>query len=130
MHHENPGKGAGRGEWELEAEDIRQAAPILADMAGRQDLAAPMQLEEVCGAAFTRQAKTVYLSCCTVELAVDRGVLLGGGREMPLCEVEVELKEGSEAICMDFARQLAEQYGLVPEKKSKFKRALMLAAGE
>ncbi len=40
----------------------------------------------------TRRALTVELESCTVELALDSGVLLGSGRELPLCEVEVELK--------------------------------------
>ena len=55
------------------------------------------------------------------------GALLGGGREEPLCEVEVELKAGSEEAAIAFAGKLAEQFGLVPEKFSKYRRALALA---
>lgn len=125
-----PEAGAGRGEWEMECGDISVAAPILAEKAGRQDLLPMPELEKVCGAAFTRRFSTIVLSGCTVELAVDRGILLGGGKELPLCEVEVELKEGSEEICVSFAQELARKFGLTPEKKSKFKRALALAKGD
>ena len=65
-----------------------------------------------------------------MELALDRGVLLGGGREVALCEVEVELKDGQPEAAVAFAQELAEKFGLRPEQKSKFRRALALAEGE
>ena len=81
----------------------------------------------VCGARFTRQCKTLAVEGSTVELALDRGILLGGGRELPLCEVEVELKSGSQDAAVAFAEALAEKYALVPEPKSKFARAAALS---
>ena len=65
-----------------------------------------------------------------LEIALDLGVLLGGGREMPLCEVEVELKEGPMEAADAFAIDLARAFGLKPERRSKFQRALALARGE
>ena len=65
-----------------------------------------------------------------LELALDKGCLLGGGKEVPLCEVEVELKSGSEDAAVGFGVILARQFGLIPQKKSKFRRALALAKGE
>ena len=47
-----------------------------------------------------------------------------------LCEVEVELKSGSEAAAIALARELADNYGLKEENKSKFRRAMDLAQGE
>ena len=61
-----------------------------------------------------------------MEIALDEGVLLGGGKELPLCELEVELKEGSREAMDAFAAQIAEIYGLQPERKSKFARAIAL----
>ena len=98
-------------------------------------LGAPMQLialtidgvEQVCAARFTRLAKTLVLEDCTVELALDRGCLMGGSREEPLCEVEVEFKDGSEEAAAAFAGQLAEAFGLTAEQRSKYSRALALA---
>lgn len=124
-----PAAGGGRGEWETECGDIMEAIPKLCK------LGAPMQLialtidgvEQVCAARFTRLAKTLELAECTVELALDRGCLMGGGREEPLCEVEVELKAGSEAAAVAFAQALAAEFGLVPETGSKYRRALALA---
>jgi triphosphatase len=77
-----------------------------------------------------RIAKTLELEGCTVELALDEGSLTGGGREIPLCEVEVELLSGSrEAACV-YAGALAVRFGLKQETRSKFRRALALARGE
>ena len=64
---------------------------------------------------------------CTAELALDRGVLTGGGRELPLCEAEAELKEGSREALVAFGLLLERSFGLVPERLSKFRRALELA---
>ena len=127
-----PTDGVGRGEWEVEREEITQAIDELCKLSqwdGLPELLA-LGVEPVCGACFTRQAKTLVLEGCTVELALDRGILLGGGRELPLCEVEVELKSGSEDAAVDFAKALSREFGLKQEKKSKFRRALALARGE
>ena len=120
--------GLGRGEWETCCEDITAAIPVLCKLGCAEDLISltACGIVPVCGARFTRLAASLTAENCTLELALDRGVLLGGGREMPLCEVEVELKEGSEDAAADFARDLAAQFGLLPEKDSKFKRALSL----
>ena len=61
-----------------------------------------------------------------LELALDRGVLTGGGKEIPLCEVEIELKEGSQSFADHYAKCLAQKYGLIPQPHSKFRRALAL----
>lgn len=127
-----PADNGGRGEWELEWDSIETAIPELCKLSGWTHLAVLTYdgVEEVCGAKFTRLAKTVTLPGCVVEIALDQGILTGGGREILLCEVEVELKEGSEDAVVAFARELAAEYGLQMEKKSKFRRALALARGE
>ncbi len=121
-----------RGEWDTECATIEEAIPILCKLSG-WDLLPILEKEGVvatCGARFTRKACTVSLCQCTVEIALDSGSLLGSGQEMPLCEIEIELKSGSEEAATAFAEALAHQYGLVPEYKSKFRRALALAKGE
>ncbi len=124
--------GNARGEWETECDSIEDAIPKLLAMGCPEEASVLAQegLVPTCGAKFTRIAKTVTLAGGAVELALDRGFLLGGGREEPLCEVEVELKEGSAEACDRFARELAARFGLVPEEKSKYRRALALCKGE
>ena len=127
-----PAPGGARGEWECECDSIEKAVPELCKLGAPQALLqwAGGELVPTCGARFTRQALTLELESCTVEIALDHGCLLGGGQEQPLCEVEVELKAGNDAAAVAFAESLAAKFGLKPEKKSKFRRALALAKGE
>lgn len=127
-----PAPGGARGEWEAECDSIEKAIPMLCKLGAPADLPVLTAegIEPICGARFQRIARTIELPECTVELAVDKGILTGGGKEQPLCEVEVELKAGNQAVCVAFAQKLAEVYGLVPETKSKFRRALALYRGE
>lgn len=127
-----PAGGHGRGEWELECDDIHKAISELCKLGAPSDLEDLVKegIEPICGARFTRVAKTVELPDCTVELALDKGILTGGGKEIPLCEVEVELKGGSQTACARYAQMLAAKLGMEPESKSKFRRALALYQGE
>ena len=115
----------GRAEWEVEMDSIREAAPVLCKLAG---LPAPEVLVPVCGAKFTRLAATLSLETVTLELALDNGLLLGGNKELPLLEVEIEYKSGEEKDGEIFAYSLAAELGLSPEHKSKFRRAMDLTA--
>lgn len=123
-----PAPEGARGEWEIRCDTIENAIPELCKLGAPEDLLSLTSegVIPICGAKFHRTAKTLELPDCTVELALDRGCLTGGGKELPLCEVEVELKDGSREVCVAFAEKLAEVYGLEPEKKSKFRRALAL----
>ena len=127
-----PGVGAARGEWDCVKNTIEEAIPELCKLSGYHQLGL-LTIHGVlplCGARFTRQALLLEQPDFIAELALDRGVLLGGGKEIPLCEVELELKEGSEAALNDFAAAFAQRFGLRTETKSKFSRARALAKGE
>ena len=65
-------------------------------------------------------------SVCTLKTPAE-GILAGGGRQLPLCEVEVELKSGSREAAALYALSLAARHGLEQEPKSKFARAKALA---
>lgn len=124
---------AGRGEWELRGCDsVEKAIPALCDMGAPRELLTLTEegLVELCGAQFTRRAATITWEGTQLELALDSGFLLAGEKKVPLCEVEVELKEGLQADTVAWATVLAHRFGLVPEKKSKFRRALDLRGTE
>ena len=127
-----PLPGGVRGEWEAPCEAPESLVEMLLAAgapAELKQLAGDRPLAEVCGAEFTRLARRADTGGSTVEIALDRGVLRGGGREVPLCEAEVEHKSGDAAASAAFAADLAARYGLQPEVKSKFVRALELARG-
>lgn len=124
--------GDARAEWELNCNTIEEAIAQLPKLGCPADFVVLVQegLTCVCGARFTRIAKTITAAEGTLELALDEGVLMGGGRELPLCEVEVELKDGTPAFCEVFAKMLAHRFGLKGQPFSKFRRALALYRGE
>ena len=118
-----------RGEWEVESPDLAAGVRHLCAMGAPGALLDYVNqgVASFCGARFTRLAKTIALPNGTVELALDQGVLLGGGKELPFAEVEVELKQGRDEDAIAFAKELAARFHLAPEPKSKLRRALDLA---
>ena len=117
-----------RGEWETEADSIETGLLELCKLSGNTALLT-LTAEGIapsCGARFTRLAKTLMLEETTVELALDRGVLIGGGTELAFAEVEVEYKSGSEEAAVVFANTLAKRFDLIPEPRSKIARAQAL----
>lgn len=127
-----PATGFGRGEWECRCDSIEDGIGELCKLGAPRALMGltGAGVAPVCGARFHRSAATVEHDGAVLEIALDQGVLLGGGQEIPLCEVEVELKSGDPETAVAFATVLAQRFGLEPEKKSKFRRALALAKGE
>ena len=127
-----PAADNSRGEWETECQDILAAIPELCKLGAPKDLPVfgAMGLIPVCGARFTRRACTLEYGDAVLELALDRGILFSEEKEIPLCEVEVELKSGSREAAIAFGKELAAAYGLQTEHKSKFRRALDLREGE
>lgn len=123
-----PAADGARGEFEVECAAIEDAIPVLCKLSG---VALPTAgLVPVCGARFTRIAKTFDWNGALIELALDEGILTGGGKEIPLCEAELELKDGSREAMEAYGAFLSAAYGLTPENRSKFRRALSLAKGE
>lgn len=127
-----PAGSLGRNEWEVERDSIQTAIPELCKLSNLSDLAEMTAggVTPVCGARFTRLACRLEIEGAVVELALDEGILFAGCRELPFAEMEVELKSGSTAAACRFAEDLAAGFGLKPEEKSKFRRALDLAQGE
>lgn len=123
-----PGQGFARGEWEWEGADIQAALPELCKLGAPEMLLQLTDLTPLCGARFTRLSQLLSLAGCDAELALDRGVLLGGGKKLPFCEVELELKKGNEADFFVSAEIFQRMFPLPPEPKSKFARALELTA--
>ena len=127
-----PVSGFGRGEWECRCDNINDAIVELCNQGATMEmlLLTVEGVAPVCGARFTRRAGLVEYEGAQLELALDEGVLLGGGTEIPLCEVEVELKSGAPEHAIAFGKVLSKQFGLRIQHGSKFRRALALARGE
>jgi len=64
-----------------------------------------------------------------IELALDQGHITGHGksaRSVEVCELELELQHGNPTAMLDFALALNEEYGLVPEHRTKAQRGYAL----
>ena len=119
-----------RGEWETENTDLAEGVRQLCAMGAPKEILDYVNfgVAPFCGARFTRLAKTMELPGGSVELALDEGVLLGGGQELPFAEVEVELKSGEDSVASAFSGKLAAEFDLIEQPKSKLARAMALAA--
>lgn len=65
-----------------------------------------------------------------IEVALDVGEILAGGRSLPICELELELKAGSPEALHALARALAADLALLPGQASKAERGYALARDE
>ena len=80
--------------------------------------------------------RPVYPAGCPGEdalsqsLSGDLGVLSGGEREAPLCEMELEYKSGDPEAVANAANDLARRFSLSEEPRSKFVRAMALTKEE
>lgn len=59
-------------------------------------------------------------------LSADVGYVRAGGKEAPICEMEIELYSGDETDMSELGDRIAAKYNLKPENTSKFKRGLNL----
>ena len=127
-----PAVGLGRNEIELECGSLEDAIPVMCASGAPEDFGSLVQegIVAVCSAKFHRTAITLQLEDCTLELALDSGSLTGGSQTIGLCEAEVELKDGDPISADIFGKMLAIEFGLAPETRSKFRRALALYKGE
>lgn len=118
-----PASGGARGEWETDSARITDALETLEKMSG---LLLPRELVPLCGARFDRETVLLQPEGCSAELALDNGVLLGGGRTEAFCEVELELRSGSREALEEFGELFSRRFALTSQPKSKFARAKTL----
>jgi triphosphatase len=121
-----------RREWER---DVNEARPDLE--AARQTALEPLlgkKLRRSLTPVFsTRVERTVYpirSNTAEIDLIVDKGEVEAGRRSSPLCEVELELRQGDEAELFKLARRLAQDVPVQLAVASKAERGYRLAAGD
>ena len=117
------------GEWELEAEDPVAALPLLVEQGAPRELLEAGPLAPVCGAAFCRRALLLrFADGSECELACDFGALFGAeeSASAPLCEAELEMKQGAPDMTLTLLERLIARYGLTPQERSKYARASAL----
>lgn len=124
-----PGGGLARQEWEVREGVLPGGLVALVRRGAPEAILTLTGLRPVCGARFVRLRRMVPLPEATVELSLDRGVLLGSAKELPFWELEAELKSGSSQALDQWCQTLAADFSLAPEPASKFARAYALMGG-
>ncbi len=64
-----------------------------------------------------------------IELALDRGHITSGERQLPICELEFELLRGTPQALLDVAARWVDRFDLVLDVRSKSELGHLLAAG-
>jgi triphosphatase len=121
-----------RNEWE---QDIRASEPDL-DLA-RDTALAPLLnkklrrgLKPVFETRVRRQVFQIQDGDSEIELSIDKGTVEAGGKSSPLCEVELELKQGQVADLFKLAKTLTDQVPVQLSVKSKADRGYALITAE
>jgi triphosphatase len=94
---------------------------------GTLQLIVGQPLLEICRVTFTRLAYDIGFGGTLMELALDTGELLSAGRSEPVCEFELELKEGDARDLKELGQELTERFGLLPDNLSKLARCMALS---
>lgn len=79
---------------------------------------------------FLRTTRLLRDGQSQIELAYDRGMIVHGERQEPLCELELELKAGQADALFTLADALCTGFGLRLDVRSKAERGYALALGE
>lgn len=85
-----------------------------------------IEVSPICQTKFTRIAHEILYNDMTAELALDCGELIRNCNNIPLCEIELEYKNGSMETFNSFATMLSQKFNLKAENKSKLVRALAI----
>ncbi len=118
-----------REEYECYAPDIRSGILNLPSFGAPQDFCDAIlkaDLMELGRTDFLREAYTIRYAGCTCELAFDTGHISRRGRSAPICEIELEHKDGSTKDFHALAQLLQSTFALEPECRSKLMRMLHL----
>lgn len=75
---------------------------------------------------FVRRTLDVTYGSSELELAVDYGKIISRGQELPIMEVEVELKKGLETDIVPFIEDYLKRYDMKVKTESKFARGVDL----
>ena len=120
------GENHTRGEWSCPAGSIEEAIDKLVEQGAPRELLflTARGVKPLCMARFCRRAAEIRFADGTVcELAGDVGAVCAGQKESPICELEVELKQGDAQVAKAFADELCDRFDLKEEPLSTFQRA-------
>lgn len=116
-------------EWDIDSANLDLDKLAASDFATIIKDAGADQLVPVFVTDFERDLRYLKLNQDTVvELAVDQGFVEANGQREDICELELELKSGSQDVLVAFCTALKDDLKLTPGNESKAKRGYALFA--
>lgn len=116
-----------REEWnkEVQVKGIKleyfpESKDELAEIIGTKELVKIVETD------FVRRTLDIEYGSSELELAVDYGKIISKGQELPIMEVEVELKKGIESDIVPFIEDYLKDYDMKVKTESKFARGVDL----
>ena len=88
------------------------------------------RLKPVFNVRVVRRQRRLTYDGAEIELALDQGEVVAARRSSPICELELELKDGAPAALFSLARELSKAAPLYLSFESKAARGQALVAGE
>ena len=120
-----------RREWQCQTSDLHKAVQFFVAEGAPPELAGEWSWQVRCTAEITRRRGIVKTADgLRAELALDMGTLSADDRIEPVCELELELLEGSEAQLEALTNCFQHWFGLIPQPLSKIARAMALRSEE
>jgi inorganic triphosphatase YgiF len=121
-----------RNEWEHDVSGERPDLDMARDTALEPLLSKKLRrgLRPVFETRVRRRVYPIHRGQSEVELTIDRGQIEAGRQSSPLCEVELELKQGEAAELFKLARELGEQVPVQVAVNSKADRGYALITRE
>lgn len=121
---------ARRGEWEWSIPDNQLDFTLLSEVWPEALQGVPAEsLEPLFATDFNRTVWLVEFNGARVEAALDQGLVKSGELNSAICELELELVEGDEAVLQQIAEALGRDIPLTPSDKSKAERGFELLIG-
>ena len=76
---------------------------------------------------FTRKCAVIKWQNSQIEVALDQGIVWGKNNKSPICELELELKDGNENDLLNLKEKLMQRFAIENSVISKYKKGLILA---
>ena len=129
--HEESGTALERQEGKVDVPTPEPERSLLPQILSRRALSAidGRPLSPVFRTEIEREVHLLDWSGAVVELAIDQGTILAGERTEAVCEVELELVEGTSRALFELAEALVREFPLRPNIRSKSARGFALATG-
>jgi inorganic triphosphatase YgiF len=124
--------GADRPRLDIGRHQGSAAGAVLARVLDGPGGAAPTvlsQLTERYATAVQRTRRVLRSGGALIELALDEGRITAGAACCTVCEIELELLQGSPQALLDLAGRWVDRFGLVLDVRSKSERGALLARG-